>query len=277
MSTKRLSDEWAESQELGRLLKELRENRRQVLVVTGAGISLASGIPTFRGDDPGAVWKRDVTELGTVRYFFEEPEGSWRWYLHRFEKVFGAAPNAAHEALVAIERHRAARRLPFLLVTQNIDGLHRHAGSTELVEVHGTAERVRCSSERCELGAPRGSIARNDVALERFLAAPTRENVPRCPACGAFLRQHILWFDELYTGHQDYQWERVCRAVVAAGVVLFVGTSMSVGVTELIHTEAWRRGTPIFSVDPAGSPMAGVTLLKERSELLLPWLAARMG
>ena len=73
-----------------------------MLVVTGAGISLASGIPTFRGRDPGAIWKRDVTELGTFRYFSEEPVGSWRWYLSRFAKTVGAKPNPAHTALVRL-------------------------------------------------------------------------------------------------------------------------------------------------------------------------------
>src|SRR5512142_2502781 len=78
-------------------------SRGRVVVVTGAGISLASGIPTFRGTDPGAIWKRDVTELGTFQYFSEDPLGSWRWYLSRFEKTVGARPNPAHTALVALE------------------------------------------------------------------------------------------------------------------------------------------------------------------------------
>ena len=69
-----------------------------LVVVTGAGISLASGIPTFRGSDPDAVWKRDVTELGTFRFFTEDPVGSWRWYMSRFDKVLEASPNPAHHA-----------------------------------------------------------------------------------------------------------------------------------------------------------------------------------
>src|SRR5438045_1769607 len=77
---------------------------RGLLVVTGAGVSVASGIPTFRGSDPGAVWKRDVIELGTRRYFEEDPAGSWRWYMERFDHALDAQPNAAHAALVALER-----------------------------------------------------------------------------------------------------------------------------------------------------------------------------
>ena len=85
-----------------------------LVVVTGAGVSLASGIPTFRGADPGAVWKRDVTELGTNRYFEEDPAGSWSWYTSRFDIVLDKRPNPAHLALAAIERWQVARGGQFL-------------------------------------------------------------------------------------------------------------------------------------------------------------------
>lgn len=247
-----------------------------VLVLTGAGISLASGIPTFRGADPGAVWKRDITELGTVRYFNEEPEGSWRWYLSRFEKVLGAKPNAGHTALVDLERWCAQARKPFLLVTQNIDGLHREAGSQELVEVHGSARRVRCSVDGCEYGAPKGSLPREGVDLAAFMANPSRERVPRCPACKGLLRQHVLWFDETYQGHEDYQWSRVLEAAARCELLLFVGTSFSVGVTELALSEALERDVTAFNIDPAGRPTRGVKLIAEGSEVVLPRLVAAL-
>ena len=89
----------------------------KILVVTGAGISLASGIPTFRGQDPGAIWKKDVTELGTFRYFSQDPVGSWRWYLSRFAKTVGARPNPAHTALVSLENfcERQGRPVPWMM------------------------------------------------------------------------------------------------------------------------------------------------------------------
>src|SRR5258707_15495786 len=90
-----------------------------VLVVTGAGISLASGIPTFRGSDPDAVWARDVTELGTNRYFLEDPAGSWSWYLKRFGRLGQFVPNAAHHALAALERRQVAHGGELLVITQN--------------------------------------------------------------------------------------------------------------------------------------------------------------
>lgn len=254
------------------LVQALRSTPGPVLVVTGAGISLASGIPTFRGPDPGAVWTRDVTELGTVRYFSEEPEGSWSWYLSRFDKVLGAKPNAGHTALVDLERWCAARQTPFLLVTQNIDGLHRDAGATEVVEVHGSAKKVRCAGTGCRYGAPRGSLDRDAVCLDAFRARPHRDTVPRCPACGDFLRQHVLWFDEFYNGHEDYQWKRALRASEESALVLFVGTSFSVGVTEQVLSSAQDRGVPVFNVDPAGAPLQGITLIAEPSEQALPRL-----
>jgi NAD-dependent SIR2 family protein deacetylase len=258
--------------EVDALGRAFTETQGLLLVVTGAGISLASGIPTFRGTDPGAVWARDVTELGTLAYFFEEPEGSWCWYLSRFEKVMGAQPNAAHHALVRLEQQRAAAKLPFLLVTQNVDGLHKAAGSQALVEVHGSAHRVRCSSVGCVNGSPRGSWPRSDFDLEKFLAEPTRANVPVCPACGEWVRQHVLWFDEMYTSHVDYQWQRVTKAAMMAQAVVFIGTSFSVGVTELIVSEALERGVPVFNVDPSGQQQRSVTLVREASEIVLPRL-----
>lgn len=258
------------------ILEELAEallKAERPVIVTGAEISLASGIPTFRGTDPGAVWKKDVTELGTMRYFNEEPEGSWSWYLDRFDRVFGAKPNAGHLALVEIENTLQSKAREFLLVTQNIDGLHRQAGSKNLVEVHGTADRVRCADLGCRLGSPKGSIPRADIDLTIFRASPTRDNVPRCPECQDFLRQHVLWFDEYYTGHDDYQWPRVERAAKTADVVVFVGTSLSVGVTHLIAYQASLNYRPVFNIDPAGHAIEGVKLIQQASEEALPQLA----
>ena len=258
------------------LAEAVRRTEGLLLVVTGAGISLASGIPTFRGSDPDAVWKRDITELGTMRFFNEDPAGSWSWYLSRFSKVLGAKPNPAHHALVALERWQEGRGREFLLITQNIDTLHGEAGSKAMVEVHGRADRVRCSSEGCRLGAPSGSIPRAEVDVSKFLANPVRETVPACPACGELLRQHVLWFDEFYNGHDDYQWARVQKSVPAAALVLFVGTSLAVGVTDLVMTSAQERSVPVFSIDPGGRPQRGVTLIREPAELVLPALVARL-
>jgi NAD-dependent deacetylase len=248
-----------------------------LLVVTGAGVSVASGIPTFRGNDPGAIWKRDVTELATRRFFEEDPVGSWRWYTERFDRVVDARPNAAHRAIAGLERWRARRGGPFLLVTQNVDTLHEQAGSTALVKVHGSADRVRCSRIGCVHGAPRGSLPRAAHDLAAFRREPSIEHLPRCPACGSLLRQHVLWFDECYDEHADYQLGRVIAAAERAAVVLFVGTSFSVGITDLLLDLAWSRGARAFAVDPASAPRPtpGVRFLSATAETLLPAIVER--
>ena len=181
---------------MSRLVDALTTERGLIVALTGAGISLASGIPTFRGTDPGAIWARDITELATLRYFSSDPVGSWRWYRTRFLGVLAARPNPAHRALTILERWQAARRGDFLLVTQNIDTLHEQAGSRRLVKVHGSADRCRCSDPSCRLGAL-DSLALDDVDFSSFDRDPRVDAVPQCPSCGAMVRPHVLWFDEV--------------------------------------------------------------------------------
>lgn len=247
---------------------------RQLVVLTGAGMGLASGIPTFRGTDPGAVWARDVTELGTRRYFELDPAGSWRWYRSRFGALAKAEPNAGHHALVGLERWAAANGRGFLLVTQNIDTLHRRAGSERLVEVHGRADRLRCPARRCEHAAPAGSLDAARVDWAAFDADPVEAHLPRCPACGALLRPHVLWFDEHYHEHVDYQFERAIRAFRRADLLLFVGTSFSVGITAAaLDSDAER-----WTIDPSDlEPPPGVRALRAPQEVALPALVAGLG
>ena len=252
--------------------------RELVLVTTGAGISLASGIPTFRGTDPDAVWKRDLMELATARFFFEDPVGSWRWYLQRFGNLLEKRPNPAHLALVALERWQEARGGELMVVSQNVDTLHEQAGSRNLVKVHGRADRVRCSRVGCRHGAPRGSLPRAEFDVRPFLDDPSEATLPRCPACGSILRQHVLLFDECYDEHEDYAWDRVIAGASRAAVHLFVGTSFSVGVTELVLQAALLQHRPTFLIDPGMRPPApGVTVIGEPAEEVLPAVCAALG
>lgn len=252
--------------------------RGPLVVVTGAGISLASGIPTFRGSDPGAVWKNDITELGTYRFFRQDPVESWLWSHRIFGALAGAEPNPAHHALARLERFQLARGGSFLLVTQNIDTLHERAGSRELVKVHGSADRYRCASPLgCRNGAPDGTLRAEQVDFAPFMADPTLANIPRCPLCGDLLRRHVLWFDEYYNEHRDYQWERVQQAAQTMGLLVFVGTSFAVGVTELFLQAALFSRVPTYSIDPAGQrPHGRVEVIAERAEVLLPALVDRL-
>ena len=249
-----------------------------LLVVTGAGISVASGIATFRGTDPGAVWNRDVTELGTYRYFEEDPVGSWRWYLSRFDGVFGARANPAHHAVAALERWHVGRGGEFLLATQNIDLLHEEAGSSAMVKVHGSADRVRCTRIGCVNASPAGSLPRSSLDMDRFVAAPGPDTLPRCPACGAVLRQHVLWFDETYDSHADYAFRRALAAAEVCDHLLFVGTSFAVGATDAFLRAARRARARVMSIDPGEHRApAWVERVTARAEEVLPAACAAVG
>lgn len=255
-----------------RLAAAIETARGLILVLTGAGISTASGIPTFRGSDPGAIWSRDVTELATLRYFTADPAGSWQWYRARFLGVLAARPNPAHHALVALERWQEARGGEFLLVTQNIDLLHERAGSNRAVKVHGSADRCRCTDPECRLGAI-DSLPLEAVDFTDFDRAPRLEAIPVCPACGALVRPHVLWFDELYVSHADYGWHVVHAAVPRIALLICVGTSLAVGVTSFLQSAAAQAGAPMYLVDPGERPSdahPSMTHLRARAEVLLP-------
>lgn len=243
---------------------------KNLVVITGAGISLASGLATFRGSDPDAIWSRDVTEIGTIAFFRRDPVVWWRWFDLRFGTIHEAAPNAAHEALVRLERAHLAGGGHFLLVTQNVDTLHERAGSRHLVKIHGTSDRVRCSRDGCRFGSPAGSLPLTAADFAPFRAQPSLKTVPRCPQCGDLIRAHALLFDELYSEHYDYGYDRARDAFGAADLILFVGTSFSVGITELALWTARSRGTPMHSIDPIAPPPPGVTAIQERAEEVLP-------
>ena len=161
-----------------RLSSRALRGARFVAVLTGAGVSAESGVPTFRDAQTGPVGEiRSARARHTVG-LRAQSETVWDWYAMRRAMVGSVAPNPAHVALAALER-----RVPeFLLITQNVDGLHQRAGSTRVVELHGNITRVKCSRE----GTP---VATWDE--------PDDELPPRCAACGAYLRPDVVWFEEL--------------------------------------------------------------------------------
>jgi NAD-dependent deacetylase len=251
-----------------------------VVVVTGAGVSAASGLPTFR-TGPDAIWRRDDLEMGTAEFFHAHPVEHWRWYLERFAGILDVAPNPAHRALAALERWRRERsggRL--LLVTQNIDVLHERAGSRDLIKIHGSADRVRCARTGCRLGAPGGSIPLGQVDLAPFRDDPSLDTLPRCPECGSPLRAHALFFDEIYDSHVDYGFARARRAFEEMSLALFVGTSFAVGITEIaLRTTLFQR-VPAWSVDPNAAGETRFPWLKtvaEPAEVALPAVCRSLG
>jgi NAD-dependent deacetylase len=259
------------------LVDHLSDPNARIVFVTGAGVSVASGIPSFRGNDPDAVWANDVMEMGTYAFFEKDPVEQWRWYLSRFSKCQTASPNPAHTALAEIEQWVWPTGRSFTLITQNVDGLHVQAGSMNVVEVHGAARRLRCSQRLCINGAPYGSLPWDNSLFDKFLADPCKENLPRCPACDALLRAHVLWFDEYYGDHEDYGLETATSALESATCVVFAGTSFAVGITFTAVQLAGWVGAALFNVDPHNAtPIDGMTTLREPAEELFPWLAAQL-
>lgn len=208
------------------LAAALLREARHVAVLTGAGVSAESGIPTFRDALSGLWASYDPEELATPQAFLRQPELVWDWYAERRAAITACAPNPAHHALAEIER-----RVPrFTLVTQNIDGLHAAAGSATVVELHGNIRRVKCFDE--------------DVVVEQWDTAGERP--PRCPRCGGMLRPDVVWFGELLP-------ERALRAAWAAAescdLFLSVGTSNLVVPAASLPWMAHRAGASVVVVN----------------------------
>jgi NAD-dependent deacetylase len=182
---------------------------RRIVVLTGAGVSAASGLDTYRGQ--GGIWeKNDVATISHPRAFLDHPERSWRFYGGRRAGIVAAAPNAAHRALAAFEAARSPD--DFLLVTQNIDGLHQRAGSRRVLELHGNLMTTRCANPACALP----SYPDDD---------PHDTTVPRCPRCGASLRPDIVLFGESLSPHVI---DAAVAALDACELFVAIGTSGTV-------------------------------------------------
>lgn len=233
--------------QLKNLAREIKASER-VVVITGAGVSVASGIAPFR-KSPDAVWEQNLTERGTLRYFLDHPSEAWAWYDQRFSDLTDKEPNSAHEALVQIERWCISEEIEMTLITQNVDRLHLKAGSENVIEIHGRSDRARCTSHHCDLGSSKGSIDRRKLSFDLFKLKPTDENLPCCPQCQSLVRPHVLWFDETYDSHQDYQYTKAVHALENADLIIAIGTSFSVGITELALYCAELYGSMIWGID----------------------------
>jgi NAD-dependent deacetylase len=212
--------------------RERVQEARRVVVLTGAGVSAESGIPTFRGAD--GLWRRHRAEdLATPEAFGRDPRLVWEWYAWRRELIAARRPNAAHEAIAALETHVPE----FLLVTQNVDGLHRRAGSRRIVELHGNLWRVRCVAE--------GAVTEN-------LEVPLPSLPPRC-ACGALLRPDVVWFGEALPTDAIRQ---AYDAVESCEVMLVVGTSALVQPAASLPMIAKAHGAYTVEVNLEPTPVA---------------------
>jgi NAD-dependent deacetylase len=232
-----------------------------VVAITGAGMSAESGVPTFRGAE--GLWRSfRPEELATPEAFARDPELVWSWYTWRRQRVAAATPNPGHLALARLESRLAG----FQLVTQNVDGLHRQAGSQSVLEVHGNIWRARCVAEA-------GLIVDQAALPETFarvVAAGERVEVPRC-ACGALLRPDVVWFGEpLDPGLVA----RATLAVEGCDVLLVIGTSAVVYPVAGWPSLARRRGALVVEVNVAQTPLTALcdVVLRGPSGQVLPAL-----
>lgn len=216
----------------GELIAALRSARR-VAVLTGAGISAESGIPTFREAQTG-LWSRYHPEdLATPEAFQRNPQLVWEWYVWRRQLVVRAQPNPGHRALVTLQAHVPQ----WALITQNVDGLHQRAGSAGVIELHGSLTRYVCSTHR------------HPVVLEM----PALGMPPRCPQCGGLVRPDVVWFGESLP---PAALEAAYAAAASCDVFLSVGTSAVVQPAASLPLEAQVHGALTVEINPGETPLS---------------------
>lgn len=210
---------------------------RSVTVLTGAGISADSGVPTFRGAD--GLWRTFRAEdLATPEAFARDPRLVWEWYNWRRELIATKQPNAAHDALVQLERQLESQMRRFRLITQNVDGLHQAAGSRQVTEIHGNIWRLRCTG--C------GFIEDNREVPIQIL--------PMCRQCHALLRPHIVWFGEALA---DQELRESYAALEACEVLLIIGTSGIVYPAASFAPVAKATGAYVVEINLETTPFEG--------------------
>lgn len=238
---------------IGEAIKLLARSRHAI-AFTGAGISAESGVPTFR--DANGLWRNHKPEeLATPEAFRKNPSLVWEFYRWRMELIRKARPNRAHLALAELERMGIIRAV----ITQNVDDLHREAGSRNLIELHGNIFRVRCTS--CTYGENLKESGR----LEEFLKERT---LPRCPRCGSLLRPDVVWFGEpLPKGAL----EEAFRLAERSDLVLVIGTSGVVYPAAYIPHIVKERGGKVIEINPKRSgitPIADVFIPSPAGEAM---------
>lgn len=203
-----------------------------LVALTGAGVSQESGLRTFRDAQVGLWAQYKPEDLASPEAFARNPKLIWDWYAWRREAVKGVRPNPGHYALVEIEK-----RIPeFTLITQNVDGLHRMAGSQNVLELHGNIQRVRCS--------------------ECYMLAETwgddTESVPQCGSCGGLLRPDVVWFGESLPREQL---EAAVDATRSCDVFFSIGTSGVVQPAASLAYAARNKGAIVVEINAEPTPL----------------------
>lgn len=207
--------------------------RPSLVILTGAGVSAESGVPTFRG--PDGLWHQFRAEdLATPEAFARHPKLVWEWYDWRRQKIHSVKPNPAHLVIARWEKYFPS----FVLITQNVDGLHEKAGSTKILELHGNIWKLRCTQE--------GQVFENRQV-------PLSQLPPLCPDCGSLLRPHVVWFGEALPSDVL---EAALEACYRSRVMMVVGTSAWVQPAASLPLIAQRHGAQIIEINLEPTPLS---------------------
>jgi NAD-dependent deacetylase len=227
-------------------IKEQIRNVKKIVLVTGAGISQESGIPTFRGKD--GLWRNyDAMKLATIDAFYDNPKLVWEWYNERRQNIFSAEPNRGHKAITELEKFAEV-----VILTQNIDGLHQKAGSTKVLELHGSIVKIKCTV--CDF---------NDEIITEF-----SENPPLCK-CGNILRPDVVWFGEPLP--QDV-WQKAIIHANQCDLMIIAGTSLVVSPANTLPIYAKQNNAMLIEINPENTEMSSEMNLtiKDTSSNALP-------
>ena len=206
------------------------KDSRKIVFVTGAGISQESGIPTFRGKD--GYWRKyDPMKLASIDAFYDDPKLVWEWYDDRRKNILAVKPNEGHFAISQMEEFKDV-----VILTQNIDGLHQRSGSTNVLELHGSIIRIKCTV--CDF---------TDNITENFESLP-----PKCK-CGSMLRPDVVWFGEPLPQNI---WQSAIKEASVCDVMVIVGTSLVVSPANTLPVYAKQNGAILIEVNPEKTVMS---------------------
>jgi len=228
------------------LIKDQIKDIKKIVFVTGAGISQESGIPTFRGKD--GLWRNyDPMKLATIDAFYDNPKLVWEWYNDRRKNIFAAQPNLGHKAIAELENFAKV-----VILTQNIDGLHQKAGSSEVLELHGSIIKIKCSV--CDF---------KDEIMREFSEIP-----PLCK-CGNILRPDVVWFGESLP--QDV-WQKAMIFASECDLMVIAGTSLVVSPANTLPIYAKQNNAILIEVNPENTEMSSEMdlVIRNTSAITLP-------
>ena len=227
-------------------IKDHIKDIEKIVFVTGAGISQESGIPTFRGKD--GLWRNyDAMKLATIDAFYDNPKLIWEWYNERRKNIFAAQPNLGHKAIAELEKYTEV-----VVLTQNIDGLHQKAGSSEVLELHRSIIKIKCSV--CDF---------KDEIITEFSEVP-----PLCK-CGNILRPDVVWFGESLP--QDI-WQKAMIFASQCDLMIIAGTSLVVSPANTLPIYAKQNNAILIEINPENTEMSSEMdlIIRNTSAITLP-------